>query len=43
MDALGVDGIFCGGVMGEFWALSLGERMRVHELVAERARAGACR
>jgi 4-hydroxy-tetrahydrodipicolinate synthase len=37
VDGLGVDGIFCGGVMGEFWALSLDERMRVHELVAERA------
>ncbi len=37
VDVLGVDGIFCGGVMGEFWALSLDERMRVHELVAERA------
>ncbi len=37
VDVLGVDGIFCGGVMGEFWALSVGERMRVHELVAERA------
>jgi 4-hydroxy-tetrahydrodipicolinate synthase len=32
---LRVDGIFCGGVMGEFWALSLEERKRVHELVAE--------
>jgi 4-hydroxy-tetrahydrodipicolinate synthase len=30
---LRVDGIFCGGVMGEFWALSVGERRRVHELV----------
>jgi 4-hydroxy-tetrahydrodipicolinate synthase len=30
---LSVDGIFCGGVMGEFWALSLEERKRVHELV----------
>jgi len=30
---LRVDGIFCGGVMGEFWALSLDERKRVHELV----------
>jgi 4-hydroxy-tetrahydrodipicolinate synthase len=38
VDGLGVDGIFCGGVMGEFWALTLGERMRVHELVAEQAR-----
>jgi 4-hydroxy-tetrahydrodipicolinate synthase len=36
VEALGVDGIFCGGVMGEFWALSLDERKRVHELVAER-------
>ena len=34
---LRVDGIFCGGVMGEFWALSLDERKRVHELVARRA------
>jgi 4-hydroxy-tetrahydrodipicolinate synthase len=32
---LQVDGIFCGGVMGEFWALTLKERERVHELVAE--------
>ena len=38
VDALKVDGIFCGGVMGEFWALSLGERKRVHELVAQAAR-----
>jgi 4-hydroxy-tetrahydrodipicolinate synthase len=34
---LRVDGIFCGGVMGEFWALSLPERKRVHELVARQA------
>ena len=34
---LSVDGIFCGGVMGEFWALSLDERMRVHELVVHQA------
>jgi 4-hydroxy-tetrahydrodipicolinate synthase len=33
IDALRVDGIFCGGVMGEFWALSLAERKRVHEVV----------
>ncbi len=36
VDALKVDGIFCGGVMGEFWALSIRERETVHELVAER-------
>jgi 4-hydroxy-tetrahydrodipicolinate synthase len=37
VDALRVDGIFCGGVMGEFWALSMDERERVHGLVAEQA------
>jgi 4-hydroxy-tetrahydrodipicolinate synthase len=37
VDGLKVDGIFCGGVMGEFWALTVAERMRVHELVAEQA------
>ena len=37
IDGVRVDGIFCGGVMGEFWALSLDERKRVHELVASRA------
>jgi 4-hydroxy-tetrahydrodipicolinate synthase len=35
VDALRVDGIFCGGVMGEFWALSLEERRRVHAVVHE--------
>jgi 4-hydroxy-tetrahydrodipicolinate synthase len=34
---LRVDGIFCGGVMGEFWALTLDERKRVHELVVRQA------
>lgn len=33
IEALRVDGIFCGGVMGEYWALTLEERARVHELV----------
>ncbi len=37
IDVLEVDGIFCGGVMGEFWALSLDERRRVHELVVAQA------
>jgi 4-hydroxy-tetrahydrodipicolinate synthase len=37
VDGLRVDGIFCGGVMGEFWALSLDERKRVHEVVARQA------
>jgi 4-hydroxy-tetrahydrodipicolinate synthase len=35
VDALRVDGIFCGGVMGEFWALTTAERERVHALVAD--------
>jgi len=37
VEVLQVDGIFCGGVMGEFWAMTLDERRRVHELVAEQA------
>jgi 4-hydroxy-tetrahydrodipicolinate synthase len=39
VEGLKVDGIFCGGVMGEFWALTMDERRRVHELVV-RAAAG---
>jgi len=38
---LAIDGIFCGGVMGEFWALSGAERRRLTEVVADRAR-GRC-
>ena len=38
IEGLHVDGIFCGGVMGEFWALSVDERERVHEVVAQEAR-----
>jgi 4-hydroxy-tetrahydrodipicolinate synthase len=33
IESLAVDGIFCGGVMGEFWAMTTEERARVHELV----------
>jgi 4-hydroxy-tetrahydrodipicolinate synthase len=33
IDALEVDGIFCGGVMGEFWSMTMEERARCHELV----------
>jgi 4-hydroxy-tetrahydrodipicolinate synthase len=40
-DGLGVSGIFCGGVMSEFWALSGAERRRLTEVVVERAR-GRC-
>ncbi len=35
IDGIGVDGIFCGGVMGEFWSMTLDERRRVHEVVAD--------
>ncbi len=35
VEGLGVDGIFCGGVMGEFWAMTVEERRDCHELVAK--------
>jgi len=35
---LRVDGVFCTGVMGEFWALTNAERKRVVEIVVEEAR-----
>ena len=37
IEGLAVDGIFCGGVMGEFWAMTTEERARVHELVVNAA------
>ena len=37
IEALEVDGIFCGGVMGEFWALTTDERERGHEVVMDAA------
>jgi 4-hydroxy-tetrahydrodipicolinate synthase len=40
--ALAVDGIFCAGTMGEFWALTKEERKRVVEIVVEEAR-GKCK
>lgn len=39
--ALHVDGVFCTGIMGEFWALTGAERRRVVEIVAEEAH-GKC-
>jgi 4-hydroxy-tetrahydrodipicolinate synthase len=39
---LSIDGIFCTGVMGEFWALSAPERRRAVELVVDACR-GHCR
>jgi 4-hydroxy-tetrahydrodipicolinate synthase len=38
---LRIDGVFCGGVMGEFWALSGAERRRLVEVVVESCR-GRC-
>lgn len=35
ISGLGVDGIYCGGMMGEFWSLSMAERRHVHERVAD--------
>jgi 4-hydroxy-tetrahydrodipicolinate synthase len=35
IEGIGVDGIFCGGVMGEFWSMTMDERRKVHELVAD--------
>jgi 4-hydroxy-tetrahydrodipicolinate synthase len=37
-DTLHVNGVFCTGVMGEFWALTKDERKRVVEVVVEEAR-----
>jgi 4-hydroxy-tetrahydrodipicolinate synthase len=39
--SLGISGIFCGGVMSEFWALSGAERRQLTEVAVERAR-GKC-
>jgi 4-hydroxy-tetrahydrodipicolinate synthase len=38
---LRVDGVFCTGVMGEYWSLTKEERKRIVEIVAEEAR-GKC-
>ena len=40
---LKVDGVFCCGTMGEFWALTGEERRRVVEIVVEEARKGGCK
>lgn len=40
-DTLRVDGVFCTGVMGEFWSLTKEERKRIVEIVADEAR-GKC-
>jgi 4-hydroxy-tetrahydrodipicolinate synthase len=40
-DELAIDGIFCTGTMGEYWALTKEERKRIVEVVVEEAR-GKC-
>lgn len=37
IEGLEVDGIFCGGVMGEFWSMTVEERARCHDLVMDAA------
>ena len=39
--SLGIDGIFCGGVMGEFWSLAGSERRRLVEITVDSTR-GRC-
>jgi 4-hydroxy-tetrahydrodipicolinate synthase len=41
-DVLHVDGVFCTGNMGEFWALTKKERLRSVEIVVDEAR-GKCK
>lgn len=38
VDDLKIDGVFCTGVMGEFWALTLDERKRAVEVIVENTR-----
>ncbi|HXF67238.1 MAG TPA: dihydrodipicolinate synthase family protein [Burkholderiales bacterium] len=40
---LKIEGVFCTGVMGEFWSLTKEERKRVVEIVVEEARRGGCK
>ena len=37
-EALELDGVFCSGIMGEFWALTLSERARLIDIVVAAAR-----
>ena len=40
---LKVEGVFCCGTMGEFWALTGDERRQIVEIVVEEARRGGCK
>ncbi|MEE9276301.1 MAG: dihydrodipicolinate synthase family protein [bacterium] len=41
IDELKIDGFFCNGLMGEFWALSPAERRRAQHIVCEESRGKA--
>jgi len=41
-DNLKIDGVFCTGMMGEFWSLTKEERKRIVEIVVEEAK-GKCK
>jgi 4-hydroxy-tetrahydrodipicolinate synthase len=40
---LKIEGVFCTGVMGEFWSLTKEERKRIVEIVVEEACRGGCK
>lgn len=40
---LKIEGVFCTGVMGEFWSLAKEERKRVVEIVVDEAKRGNCK
>jgi 4-hydroxy-tetrahydrodipicolinate synthase len=40
---LRIEGVFCTGVMGEFWSLTKEERKRIVEVVVEEAKRGGCK
>ena len=40
---LKIEGVFCTGVMGEFWSLTKEERKRVVEIVVDEAKRGKCK
>ena len=40
---LKIEGVFCTGVMGEFWSLTKEERKHIVEVVVEEAKRGGCK
>lgn len=41
IEDLQIDGLFCGGLTGEYWSLTPAERRRVHRIVCEESRGKA--